>query len=341
MTAATFAPNLYRAARVSSLSLPMLLAGCAGLFQAPDQVLVRLPGDRVSQPPEPMAPHAKRLYVYAAMSANIYQPDTASQASTDVTAGHLQAACAPRSQHPLPLGGGWRLVDGFPKRAVLLDDEFNVRAQLWEYSEGAAPVSALAVAFRGTQANHGQDWWANLRWFFRGRDDHYTRTDEEIALNLQAHLQRGLDDGRISPDATLVATGHSLGGGLAQHLAYAYRAPLSATGSLPRASAVVVFNSSPVTGWSDVDKDLRQRNAAGLPIERAFEYGEILSYLRTTISVVLPPSSANPAISGLRFNVKDSWNPFSNHSMRLLACAMARQAFPEGQSIQLAPLAQE
>lgn len=324
--------------RGNFLALPVLLAGCAGLLQVPDDVLVRKAGDRIAQPPEPMAPHARRLYAYAAMSENVYQPDTAAQGSTEVTTEHLLAACTAGSQQPLPLGTSWQLVSGFPKRAKYLDETVNVRAQLWEYREGRAPVSALAVVFRGTQVNHGQDWFANLRWFFRGRDDHYTHTGQEIARDLQDHLQRGVLDGRIARDATLVTTGHSLGGGLAQHLAYAYRAPTSVTEALPRVTAVAVFNASPVTGWSDVDKTLRQQNAAGLLIERAFEYGEILSYLRTAFSVVLPPSGVNPAVSGLRFNVKDSWNPFSNHSMRLLACAMARQAFPEGRAIELAPL---
>lgn len=333
------ASNLRLMTRMTSLlALPVLLAGCASLFQAPDTVLVRPAGDRFTQSAEPMAPHARRLYAYAAMSENVYEPETAARASIDITTEHLRAACTAGSRQPLPLGTAWQLVRDFPKRAECLDETVNVRAQLWEYHEGAV-VSALAVVFRGTQANHGQDWLTNLRWFIRGRDDHYTHAGNEIAIDLQKHLQRGLAAGRIAPNATLVMTGHSLGGGLAQHLAYAYRSP--APDLLPRATAVTVFNASPVTGWSDVDSALRQQNAQGLPIERAFEYGEILSYLRTVTSVVLPPSGVNPAISGLRFNVKDSWNPFSNHSMRLLACAMAKQAFPEGQSIQLAPLAQE
>lgn len=103
----------------------------------------------------------------------------------------------------------------------------------------------VVIAFRGT--DDPSDWLSNLRgllFFHRGKDQ-YARIrrndfkDEVIAACRNA-----------GPGVVVTATGHSLGGGLAQHLLYASQ--LWETNPIAR---VTVFDSSPMTGWYQLGKD--------------------------------------------------------------------------------------
>ena len=138
--------------------------------------------------------------------------------------------------------------------------------------------------------------------------------------NLKTRIENGRDHYK---NVRIITTGHSLGGGLAQHLAYSLPAVQSSDGTLiPRVSNVYAFDPSPVTGWYSVKSDLRTLNAKGLKIDRIFEHGEILSYARLILSYFNPPSANDPAIREIRYNFVQSLNPFSSHSMRLIACAL-------------------
>ena len=138
--------------------------------------------------------------------------------------------------------------------------------------------------------------------------------------NLKTRIENGREHYK---NVRIITTGHSLGGGLAQHLAYSLPAVQSSDGTLiPRVSNVYAFDPSPVTGWYSVKSDLRTLNAKGLKIDRIFEHGEILSYARLILSYFNPPSANDPAIREIRYNFVQSLNPFSSHSMRLIACAL-------------------
>ena len=92
------------------------------------------------------------------------------------------------------------------------------------------------VAFRGTQMTSVQDWLSNFSWFVGGFP---VATHYESARLAMAQIVRKL--AREHPNAKFryVATGHSLGGGLAQHIAAGF----------PCVSSVT-FNTSFVTfGW--------------------------------------------------------------------------------------------
>lgn len=95
------------------------------------------------------------------------------------------------------------------------------------------------------------------------------------------------------PQATFVAVGHSLGGGLAQQAAYAHL----------DIRTVYAFDPSPVTGFRSVAKATREANSQGLTIYRAFEHGEILAYARYLLKIARALSEANPRIIEARFNL--------------------------------------
>jgi len=94
----------------------------------------------------------------------------------------------------------------------------------------------------------------------------------------------------------IVAVGHSLGGGLAQHVAYAN----------PKIRTAYAFDPSFVVGSTDF-------NLLGLPIYRegrnfdyVYEHGEILALLRYIGRLFHPYEACNPRIRTVRFNTLTS-----------------------------------
>jgi hypothetical protein len=81
---------------------------------------------------------------------------------------------------------------------------------------------------------------------------------------------------------------------------------------------VYAFDPSPVTGYFSVNYKLRRANRTGLLIDRIYERGEILAYVRSITNFVHVPSAKNAAIRQIRYNLFYSVNPFKGHSaMRL------------------------
>src|SRR5262249_43344442 len=112
------------------------------------------------------------------------------------------------------------------------------------------------------------------------------------------------------PDTRLFSTGHSLGGGLAQQLAYS----LKAKENVPLVRQIYVFDPSPVTGFYRIDEALRINNSKQLNIDRIYERGEILALLRSLECFVYPDTKSDPAIRQVRYNLF-SRAPITGHSI--------------------------
>ena len=93
--------------------------------------------------------------------------------------------------------------------------------------------AVVILAFRGTQINNARDWFANFSWFTGafGIDDEYTEA-RRVFISIKQKLKDQFGNKAFS----FVTTGHSLGGGLAEHIAKGF----------PCVDAVV-FDFSPVT----------------------------------------------------------------------------------------------
>lgn len=292
------------------------------MTQRPDQVLVRAPGNRFYNPPVLVGSEASKEWEYAVLSENAYvghwrDKDMTPAEQPPSTLDAYRATCADSTRlRRIPLDG-WRRWEQFPSDA-LIDDagKYGLYVEVWQTE---SIPQRLAVVFRGTDSL--KDWLSNLRWFFwflrfiPGWEDQYHLVSRRLGVEFSDRFL-AIRNTFSTTDPTILSVGHSLGGGLAQHFAYSLRVDER----VPRVSHVYAFDPSPVTGWYSVDSQTRQRNASALKIDRIFEHGEILAYIRLLLSYVYPPSDKAPGISEVRYNFVESINPFKSHSMRQLAC---------------------
>jgi len=167
----------------------------------------------------------------------------------------------------------------------------------------------VVFAFRGTQFSELNDWMSNLRWFrwaTHVRKDQYATARQECLRILGETLSE-----REAQQARVVTTGHSLGGGIAQSVLY---------GSVPWIDQAVVFDPSPVTGFLDLPKELRDHyyslpyrsDFAGCRVIRAYAKGEILQYPRNVLQLFYRP---HPLTYTVEFRNAGKMGMINQHSM--------------------------
>lgn len=170
----------------------------------------------------------------------------------------------------------------------------------------------IIVAFRGSTSEKG-DWLSNARWVTRinpFHDDHYDVIQDKIDSLLEAACKE--IDANNNDEIRVIATGHSLGGGLATMAAYAS----------DKINEVVAINSSPITGFYGVPVGERSRNKKDLLIARIFEHGEVLAYLRLPLRLFYPLSKEHPTILEARFNFGIRKSTITEHSLPSFANAI-------------------
>lgn len=315
------------------LSSAILLGGCASFEQPQDKVLIREPGQQHYSAPASVSESAKHLWEYAALSTNVYKGNwpvaqkkelvtspLAASPDSKVNSPYVEACVADPSSF-LPLVG-WSIWPDFPSQA--LKNDALARGLYLEVWERTTAPHTIVVVFNGTQFKSWPDWISNLRWLRQliPADDQYTLVSKRLGMEFVDEILKRKDDlfGTNKTPVKIVTTGHSLGGGLAQN--FAYSLPNSGIESL-KVSHVYAFDPTPVTGWFSVDSILRAHNAAGLEIDRVFEHGEILAYIRLLQSYVFPPNAINPGIREIRYNFVHSSSMIGNHVMAKLACNLA------------------
>ncbi len=179
----------------------------------------------------------------------------------------------------------------------------GLKFEVWKKSvSGHKPM--IAIVFRGSHV--GWDWYTNIRWltrFIPFTFDHYDQT-KSIVSKIEGQI-----NGRYGINGVeIVTTGHSLGGGLAQLTAYASQ----------NIKRVFSFDSSPVTGFYDIEKAVRERNKVGTTIYRVYEHREALSFIRNFMKHLYPVSLKDPHIIEIRFNFSGE-NAIEKHSIDLIA----------------------
>jgi pimeloyl-ACP methyl ester carboxylesterase len=309
------------------LVAPLFFVGC----QASDMVLVRTPDTRMYKDPQDVSPTAKKYWEFAVLSENVYPHKRGTRRAweaqelntPDLYQQAFEQSCVPGRKSFLPLKG-WEPWENFPDTS--LNEQAKTKgfhAEVWEKVGSSPPL--IVVAFRGTEASW-LDWQSNLRWILRFVPFYTTENDQYgfIAKVFGNKFLEELKKKNKGSSVNLIAVGHSLGGGLAQHFAYSLPEGVNSSGvMISRVSKVYAFDPSPVTGWYSIDGTLRESNAKDLKIDRIFEHGEALAYIRLLLSYLNPPSLIRPAMQEIRYNFVPSLNPFSSHSMTYLACALS------------------
>jgi len=204
------------------------------------------------------------------------------------------------------------LPDSIPDKPELVKGEqMSLDSELiygvW-YREHADNSAEVVIAFAGT--NGLGDIWSNLYWLTKYWPGGWSKYDLARTLGpaIETHVQKVFADKK---EVRIVATGHSLGGGLAHQAAYAAK----------NIDRVFAFDSSSVTGFYSVDKKTRDASKMDMRIYRVHERGEVLAYLRSFMSVFYPVVEKNPLIIVTTVNFDDGQS-IGQHSIENLSCAL-------------------
>ncbi|MDF3846252.1 hypothetical protein P3W55_31520 [Pseudomonas citronellolis] len=327
-----------RTTRKSALSLLCIaLVGCSVLFQKNDTVLIRNP-EATEYKKGDFVDTAKNYWQYTALAANSYllnwptYKDKIIKANTNSINRDIKVrfskSCRENTEELIPTPDWYAWPDFPPPKVLEKADTPKLFFSVWEHRTGQENdhVSEVAIVFRGTEADQLEDWLSNARWFipkWLKNEDQYGITRDYVAKAFEAEVRNRIKQGRLPSNVTIIALGHSLGGGLAQQFAYALpQNPLDPI----RVKRVIAFNSSPVTGWNGTANPPRDENAKGLEIDRIFEHGEVLAYIRLPINIFVPPNRRSSIVKDIRFNLKEIPSGIGNHVSRFFACRLAEIA---------------
>jgi len=212
---------------------------------------------------------AAKFAVYSILCANAYAPSDA------ITVGSSELGDWLTAGQRLPIPAEWRRCGELEKFAIekkKSPDLADLNMEVWMQTAPSSGSPTVVLVIRGTAEL--SDWLSNLNWLV-GRRFPHIRDKYARLRSLLSELIPAIKS--VYPDANLIATGHSLGGGLAQFSAYAYNG----------IKTVYAFDSSPVTGYFILPKADRRRNKQNLVIYRVNERGAILALVRGPIRFLI------------------------------------------------------
>lgn len=317
----------------AAAAVGLALSACASWSQNENEVWRRPSGEQL-KPWESTAKASEWFLPYAWAAVASYQD------SDDPHRPALQVSPACPEPHEWLRAQGWTRWDTLPFLAKKPSElaaygatgekmrAVHLRAEVWAHPGRGEVV----VAFGGTAASSWEDWKANLHWFgeWFGARDQYDVLSDSFALMFVEEYMRRRDRGGEAwlRDAKVVATGHSLGGGLAQRFAYTTWFDKR----IPRAAKVFAFDPSPVSGKRSTSGFIAEGLPyKGLEINRIYNRGEFLASIRSVLSWGNrdPDSNENGQV-WVDYRYKDGWTwrtvllpgAIHAHAMHELACFM-------------------
>lgn len=275
----------YRTRYLVVILMPLVLAlagcthlaieDCGGKVLGEDKPRIRSSHFRMFLADLPAA--SERFLAFAAMSSLAYAENQDCGTPTE------EQKISPSAREKLEAilnARGWReKLD--PVWVAPCEDSVGLYLRVWERDRDGK--KKVVIAFRGTWGF--KDWiFGNAHWLtrFLPMEDQYSRA-REIAQTVFQYYDRKAEEA-----PTYFTTGHSLGGGLAQHILYS---------NPQRTVQAIAFDPSSVTGFADQTVDKQIAGCAcldSLPegeprIYRVYDAYEILSKLRIFHKIFFPP----------------------------------------------------
>jgi hypothetical protein len=242
---------------------------------------------------------------YGAFSESIYLDDNPAKSVKS-----LDAFCADEETLYRPVE--WQKIEDLRALNERIEAHSDLTLEIQLFTKNQGGKTNVLIVFRGTDFDQSEDWTSNFRWFNRFFSSQLDQYDE---VRILTPLLIGEIEERVEEIGEIVAVGHSLGGGLAQLAGY----------SSHKIDTVFAFDSSPVTGFYDVEGGLRRFNSHGLKVYRIYEHGEVLAYVRLGMKGIYSVSKENPKIVQIRFDLITDENPVGQHNIRELTCKLNKE----------------
>ena len=228
--------------------------------------------------------------------------------------GYLQSQKEDTFGMPKSALGTWKRLNTFvaPTATTSIQpciNEKGLYAETYIHTNKLNQYDNAVIAIRGTENGTSRDfvdnWVANFSAAFNHQPAEYILARERI-LPVIAGLKS------LYPNIEIYVTGHSLGGGMAQEIAY----------TSSDVKAAYVFNTSPVTNWTQLElQDAALVKQPHPVVKRIYESHEILSYVR-----LITDGATGKHInrSDYQFTFQKG-NVVTEHSMPILACNFAKR----------------
>lgn len=256
---------------------------------------------------------ARRFGLMALFSEVAYRPDldekrTLNGDESDCDLSENQRFGMPEAERK----GRWHRLTAIPSRpgvnpsiGCFDDRKSGLFYETYVFKDNEERYLEAVLAFRGTENVKGQafsDWTANVSALFGFEPRQY----EQARMKLPAVI----DTLKVlNSDISIYATGHSLGGGLAQQAGYLFR----------EIKEVTTFNTSPVTNWTTLRLEGLVDN--NYPVFfRLYHTGEILNQVRHATT-----SFTNSRFGRFDIGIQiERKSLVHGHSMKIFACEFAR-----------------
>lgn len=308
-------------AALAAILIAVVIAGCGPISTleawskterskpSPDTVLVQDAPKVLNRNESKYAALVNEFAVMALFSKVVYRDDL--DQKTRIGTACAVAPGAKATRFGMPSARWMRLqlpddVSGKDMRTCFDGDGLFYETYA-HYEQNDAKPDTVVIAIRGTEnytrMEKIQDWESNFGAAL-GTDPKEYRLAREHILPLIEHLVT------LNKKIKIFVTGHSLGGGIAQQMAYASN----------DVAAAYVFDTSPVTNWSQMKnmKDSPIRNETPV-IKRINHFNEALALPRL-LATRLTTIRVNRSDYDFAFQ---SLKKVDAHEMGILACHLA------------------